>query len=196
MFVCPGQWSGLTEQWRRERFLLVIFPPSVSLLWYRWPDLLGPLPRLPDKTPGVASHDLVPLVLWQKTTLRGEAGNHKYLGIKELYGVCCKRIYSSPGGNGSVSKGSEQPVFTASHVNTPTALGQTLRAGPDEHFSVRNANATTSPNRSQKTGVNSVSSWFKYFNTQWGGILNKSQLRGGGLIWTWNKYTSSNNNLK
>ena len=55
----------------------------------------GPLCWLADKMSGIAPHDLVLLVLWQKTTLEGNSGNHKYLGTKELYGVCCKRIYSS-----------------------------------------------------------------------------------------------------
>lgn len=127
----------------------------------------GPLPWLPDKMSGAAPHDLVLLVLWQKTTLKGNSGNHKYLGTKELYGVCCKRIYSSLGGDASVSEGLKQPVFTATHMNPPTTLGQAWRAEPNKHFSARNANTTTFPNRFQKTGVSSVSSWLKVVIPRW-----------------------------
>lgn len=146
----------------------------------------GPLPWLPDKMSGVAPHDLVLLVLWQKTTLKGNSGNHKYLGTKELYGVCCKRIYSSLGGDASVSEGLKQPVFTASHVNPPTTLGQAWRTEPNKHFSTRNANTTTFPNRFQKTGVSSASSWFKNCNRLQRRFTNKiSQWPYMGRFWKW-----------
>lgn len=164
-YVCLlGQLSPLTEQdgeekWWREKYSLMA-PSSLCVpLLVEMSRPPGPLPWLPDKMSGVAPHDLVLLVLWQKTTLKGNSGNHKYLGTKELYGVCCKRIYSSLGGDASVSEGSKQPVFTASHVNPPTTLGQAWRTEPNKHFGARNANTTTfSPNRFQKTGVNLASS--------------------------------------
>lgn len=131
-------------------FLLCV-PPLVEM--GRPP---GPLPWLPDKMSGVAPHDLVLLVLWQKTTLKGNSGNHKYLGTKELYGVCCKRIYSSLGGNASVSEGLKHPVFTGPHMNPPKTLSQAWRIGPNKHSSTRNANTTTPPNEFQKTGVSSA----------------------------------------
>lgn len=133
-------------------FLCVVF------FWWRPPD---PLPWLSDKTSGVTPHDLALLLLWQKTTLKGNSGNHKYLGTKELYGVCCKRIYSSLGGDASVSEGLRQLVFTALQLSPPTTAGQTWRTEPNKHFSSRNANTTSFPNRLQKSGVSSPSSWFK-----------------------------------
>lgn len=131
-------------------FLLCV-PPLVEM--GRPP---GPLPWLPDKMSGVAPHDLVLLVLWQKTTLKGNSGNHKYLGTKEVYGVCCKRIYSSLGGNASVSEGLKHPVFTGPRMNPPKTLSQAWRIGPNKHSSTRNANTTTPPNEFQKTGVSAA----------------------------------------
>lgn len=113
-----GRWGEV-----RQRETLISGPSSLCVpLLVERARPPGPLPWLPDKMSRVAPHDLVLLVLWQKTTLKGNSGNHKYLGTKELYGVCCKRIYSSLGGDASVSEGLKQPVFTALHVNPPTTL--------------------------------------------------------------------------
>ena len=130
-----GQSSPLTEEvgeqkWWREKHSLVVLPPCVFLLLVEMSRPPGPLPWLPDKMSGVAPHDLVLLVLWQRTTLKGNAGNHKYLGIKELYGVSCKRIYSSLGGDASVSKGSRRPsVYSiaceSSHNSRPSPESST-----------------------------------------------------------------------
>lgn len=52
-------------------------------------------------------------------------------------------------------------MFTALHVNPPTTLGRARRTQPNKHFSSRNANIKTFPNRFEKTGVSLVASWVK-----------------------------------
>lgn len=91
MFVITGQVSPLTDDAGVEKWLgsSLCVPPLAERA--RPP---GPLLWLPDNMSGVASRDLVLLILWQKTTLKGNSGSYKYLGTKELYRVCCKRIYS------------------------------------------------------------------------------------------------------
>lgn len=140
----------------------------------------GPLRGLPDKMSGVAPHDLVLLVLWQKTTLKGNSGNHKYLGTKELYGVCCKRIYSGLGGDASVSEGLKQCLQHCMWI-----LPQ-LSAKPGElnQISTSALGMQTSQlfqTGFRKTGVSLASSWFRNCNR----LQNDSQTRQvGGLIWT------------
>lgn len=60
-----------------------------------------------------------------------------------------------------MSEGLRQPVFTALQLSPPTTAGQTWRTEPNKHFSLRNANTASFPNRLQKSGVSSPSAWFK-----------------------------------